>query len=219
MPSTLIMFHYQRDPERIEIETYTKIRELVPLDQFTHEQQQVVLPLIRACGEPGIAERVRFSPQALETAKRAIRNYAPILYDFDTVTTGLQNDLLYQEPLSFINKAVVISQAKANKQTRSMTSVEYWRKYLKGAICLLGESSTALFRLLEMIKYENAAKPALIVATPAGFLHTSEAKQVLMDLYHDLELEYILIEGRWGGSMFATSIMNALLKVQKGIYI
>ncbi|WP_020558200.1 precorrin-8X methylmutase [Thiofilum flexile] len=213
------MLHYQRDPERIEQQTYEKIRELVPLERFTLEQQQVVLPVIRACGEPLIAERLRFSPKAIETAKYAIRHYAPILYDFDTVTSGLQSDLLYQEPLSFINKAVVISQAKAKKQTRSMTSIEYWRRYLKGAICLLGESSTALFRLLEIIKEEESARPALIIATPAGFLQTTEAKQLLMDLYQEMEIEYILIEGRWGGSMFASSIMNALLKIQKGIYI
>ncbi|MBK8452638.1 MAG: precorrin-8X methylmutase [Thiofilum sp.] len=213
------MFHYQRDPERIEQQTYEKIRELVPLEQFTPDQQQVVLPVIRACGEPLIAERLRFSPQAIETAKKAIRHYAPILYDFDTVTSGLQSDLLYQEPLSFINKAVVISQAKAKKQTRSMTSIEYWRKYLAGAICLLGESSTALFRLLEMLKEEDASRPALIIATPAGFLQTTEAKQLLMDLYDELAVEYILIEGRWGGSMFATSIMNALLRIQKGIHL
>ena len=213
------MLHYQRDPERIEQQTYAKIRELVPLEQFTLEQQQVVLPVIRACGEPLIAERLRFSPNAIETAKRAIRHYAPILYDFDTVTSGLQSDLLYQEPLSFINKAVVISQAKAKKQTRSMTSIDYWRRYLKGAICLLGESSTALFRLLEIIQEEETARPALIIATPAGFLQTTEAKQSLMALYQELEIEYILIEGRWGGSMFATSIMNALLRIQKGIYI
>lgn len=213
------MIHYLRDPEKIDRKTYEKIREITILDRFTAEEKQVVLHLIRACGEPALAEKIRFSPQAIEQAKKAIKKYAYLLYDYETVRGGLDSSLLSQEPLCFMNKATVISQAKLKNQTRAMTAVDYWKPYIKGSIILFGHSNTALLHLLELLQAGDLEKPAVVIAMASGFVNTEEAKQLLIESYSELTVEYILIEGRWGGSMFAATAMNALLKIQQEIYV
>ena len=210
---------YLRDPEKIESQTFDRIRELTNLDRFSSDEKQVVLHMIRACGDPSLAEKIRFSPMAIETGKKAIKKYACMLYDFETVKCGLDESLLYQEPMCFINKATVISQAKANKQTRAMTAVDHWKNYCKNAITIFGESSTALAHFLELLKAGELQQPALIIATNAGFINAEGAKKALTDQYDEMNIEYITIEGESGGCMLAAAAMNALLMIQKECYI
>lgn len=211
--------NYVRDPEKIEVQVWDKIREMTNLDRFTIDEKQIVLYLVRSCGEPGLAERVKFSPNAIDAGKKAIKKYAYMLYDHETIRGTLDEKLLYQEPLCFINKSVVISQAKSKKQTRAMTAIDVWKPYLKGSIAIFGYSSTALCRLMELMKEGEVEKPALVVAMPSGFINTELGKNTLQESYADLGLEYIMIEGRWGGSMFAAAAVNALLSMQQGIYV
>lgn len=213
------MAHYVRDPKKIEATTYDLIRELVPLSAFSDDEQQIALHMVRACGEPALVEKLRISSKAVKKGKKAIKNYAHLLYDYDSVQCGLQADLLDQEPLCFINKANVVSQSKAKGQTRSMTAIDHWKPYLKNSIALFGHSSTALLYLLEQVKAEALPKPQLIIATPPGFVNTEEAKLLLENQYDDLGIEYILIEGQRGGSMLAAAAMNALLLMHHDRYV
>lgn len=209
---------YIRDPEKIEVQIWDRIRELSDFSELSTDQQQIVLYLIRACGEPSLAQRVKFSPHAIEAGKKAIKKYAYMLYDHDMLGGNLDRSLLYQEPLCFINKSSVISMAKSTKQTRAMTAVDLWKPYLKNSITVFGYSSTALCRLLELLKEGEVEKPALIIAMPSGFINTEYGKEILQESYDELGVEYILIEGRWGGIMFAAAAVNALLSIQQGIY-
>lgn len=209
---------YIRDPEKIEVQIWDRIRELSNFSDLSRDQQQIVLYLIRSCGEPSLAQRVKFSPNAIEAGKKSIKKYAYMLYDHEMVRGNLDNSMLYQEPLCFINKSSVISLAKSSKQTRAMTAVDLWKPYLKNSITVFGYSSTALCRLLELLKAGEVEKPALIIAMPSGFVNTEYGKEVLQESYDELGVEYILIEGRWGGIMFAAAAVNALLSIQQGIY-
>ncbi len=213
------MHSYLRDPERIDTQTFDRIRELTNLDRFSNDEKQIVLQMIRTCGDPAMAERVCFSPNALEAGKKAIKKYACMLYDSENVKCGFDQELLYQEPMCFINKATVISQAKANKQTRAMTAVDQWKNYSKDAIMIIGHSGTALARLLELLKGGQLEQPALVIAANPGFVNTAAAKQLLIEQYSELNTEYIVVEGEYGGCMLAAATLNALLMIQKGIYI
>lgn len=213
------MTQFVRDREKIERQTYDKIRELTDMERFSADEKQVVIYMVRACGEPGLADKVLFSPNAIAAGKKAIKNYAYMLCDFEAVRGGLNANLLYQEPMCFTNKSVVISQAKANKQTRSMTAVKLWKPYIKKSIVIFGQSSTALCHLLDLIKANEFTKPALVIATPPGFINAELCKESLKEQYNELGVEYIQIEGRWGGSMFAAAAMNALLNIQQDIYV
>ncbi len=210
--------HYLRDPERIRQQNYEKIRELVPLERFTRDQRQVVIHMVRAYGDPELAHHLQFSDSAIDVALKLIKRRHNILYDVELVRHALDESLLYQEPLSFLGKASVISQAKAHKQTRAMTAVEYWRPYMADSVILIGQSATALFHLLEIIK-DGAPKPALIIATSRGFVNAEPAKQALWDQREDLGVECIVLNGSRGGGVLAAAALNALLMIQQGTYI
>jgi precorrin-8X/cobalt-precorrin-8 methylmutase len=205
---------YLRDPERIRQQNNDKIRELVALERFTPDQQQVVIQMVDACGDPELAQHIQFSDRAMETARKAIKIRNNILYDEELVRHALDDALMYQEPLSFLGKASVISHAKASKQTRAMTAVDYWKPYMAGSIILIGQSATALFRLLEILK-EGAPAPALVIAAARGFILAEPAKQQLWKQHRDLGIECIVVDGTRGGGTLAAAAMNALLTIQQ----
>lgn len=210
------MSHYPCDPERIRQQNQAAIRERLPLADFSAEQQQVVIQMVAACGDPDLASSIRFSENAIGAARKAIKKRHNLLYDVELVNHALDASLLYQEPLGFLGRATVISHAKASKQTRAMTAVDCWKPYLAGSIVLAGQSGTALFRLLEILK-EGAPVPALVIATARGFVNAEPAKRLLWDQHRELGVECILISGTRGGATLAAAALNALLKMQPGV--
>lgn len=213
------MHNFVRDPDKIVVQAFDRIRELSNLDRFSKDEKQVVLHLVRLCGQPALADLLHFSPDAINAARKAIKAYAYMLYDHETVKCGFDESLLYQEPLCFINKASVISQAKAAKQTRAMTAIDFWKNYSKGSIAIFGKSGTALARFLEMLRDKELEQPALVIATNPGFVNAGHSKQALMDQYPELGIEYIVLEGSIGGSMLAAEAVNSLLRIQQEIYV
>ncbi|MDE0409791.1 MAG: precorrin-8X methylmutase, partial [Alphaproteobacteria bacterium] len=86
-------------------------------------------------------------------------------------------------------------------------AVDLWQPQLAGALCVIGNAPTALFRLLELLA-GGAPRPAAIVATPPGFVGASEAKAALASGDHGIP--FLTLLGRRGGSAVAAAAVNAL---------
>jgi hypothetical protein len=71
--------------------------------------------------------------------------------------------------LCTLNEPTVPELAKQLGNTRMAAALELWRPHLAGAIVVIGNAPTALFRLLDMLD-AGAAKPALILGFPVGFV-------------------------------------------------
>jgi len=132
------------------------------------------------------------------------------------VSAGMKQKYLVDEPICLINKANVISQAKSSKLSRSMVAVDLWKPYLADSVIVIGRESTALFRLLELLremKDEDSEKtPALIIAMPVGCSSASESKDYLWDNREEIGVPCITVLGNRGGTDMATMTMNTLLK-------
>lgn len=89
---------------------------------------------------------------------------------------------------------------------------------MNGSIVLIGQSGTALFRLLELIK-EGAPRPALIIASPRGFINAEASKQYIGESQCWIDSDCIVVTGPHGGGVLAATAMNALLMMHNGIYI
>ena len=208
------MINFLRDPERIRQLSDTRLREQVALDLFPLEQQPVVIEMVQACGDPTLVQHLRFSQHALSVARKAIKQRHNLLFDVELVKHALDTTLLYQEPLGFLGRASVISHAKSNKQTRALTAVDCWKPHLAGSIVLIGQSGTALFRLLEILQ-DGAPRPSLVIAAARGFVNAEAAKQMLWQQHEALGVECIVVSGTRGGSVLAAAALNALLKMQQ----
>ena len=169
-------YNYIKDPLQIERDSFAQIRQLTDLSALTIEQQQVVMRIVHSVGIPEVATRVRFSQSACEAGIKALSAQCPILCDVEMVKQGLTKRMLTREPLCFLNDEGVVERAKAIGETRTMAALSSWSEYLSGSVVIIGNAPTALFRLLEMIE-QGAAKPALIIGMPVGFVGAAESKQ------------------------------------------
>ncbi|MBX2858301.1 MAG: precorrin-8X methylmutase [Cellvibrionaceae bacterium] len=210
-------YYYETDPLAIEKASFEKIRELSDLSAFDKRQQQVVMRMVHSLGMPHIAEQVRFSADACGAGMRALAANSNILCDVEMVKQGITKRMINKAPLCFLNEASTIHYAKTRGQTRSMAALHRWREHLAGAVVVIGNAPTALFRLLEMLA-QGVDKPALIIGMPVGFVGAAESKRALWDNHQTLGVECITLLGREGGSAVSCASCNALLRCNLGEY-
>ena len=98
--------------------------------------------------------------------------------------------------------------ARAMGTTRSAAAMELWRERLGGALVVVGNAPTALFRLLELVEEEGLARPAAVIGVPVGFVGAAESKVALAS--NTAGLEDLVVHGRRGGSAIAAAAVNAL---------
>jgi precorrin-8X/cobalt-precorrin-8 methylmutase len=100
--------------------------------------------------------------------------------------------------------------------TRTAAAVSLWEPLMEGAVVAVGNAPTALFHLLEML-IDGAPRPAAIVGCPVGFIGAAESKQALTELAdrHGIDIPYVTVHGRRGGSAMTSSALNALAKEEE----
>lgn len=209
-------FSYESDPAVIERESFVQIRALADLSRFDADQAQVAMRMVHTCGDPGITDMIHFSDSAVTQGLAALDAAKPILCDVEMVRHGLSRRL-YDSPIQcYLNAADVASLADERGETRTMAALDYWKPQLDGAILVIGNAPTALFRLLEILQGTDQ-RPALIVGMPVGFIGAAESKQALWALHQQLGVQCITLLGQRGGSALAASVVNALARLQRGI--
>jgi len=210
-----VSFQFEADPKLIEQDSFKQIRVLTPLDGLNEAQQQVVMRIVHSVGLPEVAEQVRFSTNACDMGRAALKANNPILCDAEMVKQGITKRMIKNSPLCFLNDARVPDLAKSVGETRSMAALQLWNDHLEDSVVIIGNAPTALFRLLEMIE-KGAGKPALIIGMPVGFVGAAESKQALWENHERLGIECITLLGRQGGSAVSAATCNALLRCNHG---
>ena len=169
---------------------------------------------IRANQRVSTIEVLRDMPQissanVAEKAHDALATGAPILADCRMVASGISRSRLAagNEVICTLGAAGLARRAATAQTTRSAAAVDLWRPQLAGALCVIGNAPTALFRLLELLA-GAAPRPAAIVATPPGFVGASESKAALAGGDHGVP--FLTLLGRRGGSAVAAAAVNAL---------
>ncbi len=208
------MAKFETNPIKIRKKYTQFVRDELNLDQFSELEQKVAIQMIQAGGDLNMVQSLRFSENIVEKALEVLDDDFELLCDAENVICGVKQKYLKEEPICLIKKASVISQAKANKQTRSMTAVDSWKPYLSGSIILIGNEPTALLRLLEILKESDESDlPALIIAAPSGFVDAADAKQELWKKHQKLQVPCITLLGSAGGSDVTVAALNALLRI------
>ena len=199
---------YIRDGAAIYTRSFAIIRAEANLARFTPAEEKVAVRMIHACGMVELADDIEFSPTFAVDARAALLRGAPILCDANMVAHGVTRARLPA------NNAVVCTLAEPNVatlaaelgNTRSAAAMELWRNRLDGALVVIGNAPTSLFRLLEMFD-ESDARPAAVIGMPVGFVGAAESKEALAA---DGRVPYAIVRGRKGGSAMAAAAVNAL---------
>jgi precorrin-8X/cobalt-precorrin-8 methylmutase len=148
---------------------------------------------------------LRFSPGAIASGIQNLQQGRPIITDVTMVKQGIASlvSKTFNNPIiSAIEQAEIAESGKTRTETGMLRC---WGKYPQ-AIYLIGNAPTALLALCEQLAH-STIQPALVIGVPVGFVSVMESKAAL----RKLDVPYITIEGRKGGSPAAASILNALL--------
>ncbi len=157
-----------------------------------------------------IVADIAFSDGAVATARHALAAGAPILCDVEMVAAGiLTRGLSAAHPIHAATEQLEAAElALSSGQTRAAAGMELLARHHPGAIVVIGNAPTALFRLLELVE-DGAAKPAVVLGFPVGFVGAAESKRALAK--NKLGLPFITLAGRRGGSAIAAAALNALI--------
>lgn len=202
-------YDYLRDPQEIYRRSFETLRAESALHDLPAGIAVVIERLVHACAMPDIVPELRYHPALAERAAAALQAGAPILADARMVVEGITRRLLPADNVVVCTTgaAEVPALAERLSTTRSAAAVDLWHEHLPGSVIAIGNAPTALFHLLELLA-EGAPRPAAILAFPVGFIGAAESKQALIDA--ELDIPYITLLGRRGGSALAAAAVNAL---------
>jgi len=196
------------EPSAIEAESFAIIDREVGEHGFDPRQWPVVRRIIHTTADFDFARTTCFSPGAVEAGIEALRRGASVLADTNMVLAGVNKTRLAAlggDIRCHVADPDVAGKARELGITRSILATR------KGAvegcgIFLVGNAPTALFELLQLAE-TGAARPALVVGVPVGFVGAEESKEALVAS----GLPFIACRGRKGGSAIAAAILNALM--------
>ena len=202
---------YLRNGAAIYERSFAIIRAEADLSRFTPEEAEVAVRMIHAAGQVEVAGLIEFAPEFVSAARKALRGGAPILCDSEMVAHGVTRARLpaKSEVICTLRDPRVPDLAAKLGTTRSAAALELWRDKLARAVIAIGNSPTALFRLLEVLE-AGAAKPAAIIGIPVGFVGAAESKEALAANVSGVP--YLIVRGRIGGSPMTAAAVNAVAK-------
>ena len=203
------MAEYLRDGSAIYERSFAIIRAETCLSRFTQPESEVVVRMIHACGLVEAAEHVVFATGLVDATRAALEAGAPVLCDSEMVAHGIIPR--GNKVVCMLRDERVPEIATRLGTTRSAAALDLWVDRLGGAIAVIGNAPTALFRLLELLS-AGAPRPAASVGVPVGFVGAAESKEELMA--HPLQVPFLAVRGRLGGSAMAAAAVNALARLR-----
>lgn len=199
---------YIKNPMEIEKKSFEIIGSELGETHFKGEELLILKRVIHTTADFDYKNILEISDSAIETAKELFKNGAKIYTDTNMILSGINKKALSatnSEAFCFVRDSDVEIEAKKSHITRSMAAIRKAAS-LNADIYAFGNAPTALFTLKEMIA-KNEVKPKFIIAAPVGFVGAAQSKEDI----EKLNIPYIRINGRKGGSTVTTAIINALM--------
>ncbi|MHB9941883.1 precorrin-8X methylmutase [Clostridium sporogenes] len=202
------MKDYIKKPMDIEKRSFQIIEEEMGEHNFSGEELKIVKRVIHTTADFEYKDLIYIKEGAIEAAKEILKNGTKIYTDTNMALSGINKKALKDLNSTvqcFVSKEEVALIAKDRGITRSMAAVELAAE--EGIeFFVFGNAPTALYKLMELMK-EGKANPKFIIGVPVGFVGAAESKKEL----EKLDVPFITIRGRKGGSNVAASIVNALM--------
>lgn len=195
---------YIEDPDAIYARSFAVIDAETDWAGVAPALRPVVRRMIHACGMCDLAQDVRASAEFVARATTALRAGAPIVTDSRMAAHGLIARLL--PAANPVLCALDRLGGPVEGTTRSAAAIATLDHTLDGAVIVIGNAPTALFRLLERVE-AGVFRPAAVVGVPVGFVGAAESKQALADA---APVPFLTVLGRRGGSAIAAAALNAL---------
>jgi len=198
-------------PKDIERESFRIIKQEFGPTDLDEKTFKVIQRVIHATGDFSFKDNMRFSPGAIETGIKAIREGRDILTDVTMVAAGISKAMLAKwggKVICRVADPEVAARAKAENKTRSEVAIESALQPNIGIVAM-GNAPTALIKTIKSLAEQPLAEVPLVVGVPVGFVNAAESKDLLIEQNSC----YITSLGRKGGSPVAAAIVNALIRL------
>jgi precorrin-8X/cobalt-precorrin-8 methylmutase len=206
-------YDYIDDGAAIYVESFATIRRESELSGIPADAEKVAVRMIHGTGQVDLAKDLVIHPGLVTAAREALGSGAPILCDANMVASGVTRARLPKDNdvVCLLRDERVPALAQAMGTTRSAAALSLLTDRIDGAVVAIGNAPTALFHLLEMI-LDGGPRPAAIVGVPVGFIGAAESKDALttFNADHAIDIPFLTVRGRRGGSAIAASALNAL---------
>jgi precorrin-8X/cobalt-precorrin-8 methylmutase len=206
-------YDYERDGAAIYLESFATIRRESDLTQVPADAEALAVRMIHATGQPDLAQDLVVHQDLVSAARSALATGAPIITDAHMLASGVTRSRLPadNDVVCLLRDDRVPLLAQQWGTTRSAAAVSLWGDRLEGAVVAIGNAPTALFHLLEVL-LDGGPRPAAIVGVPVGFVGAVESKEALaaLALDHGVDIPFLTLRGRRGGSAIAAAALNAL---------
>jgi precorrin-8X/cobalt-precorrin-8 methylmutase len=206
-------YEYIDDGAAIYVDSFATIRGEADLSAIPADAEKVAVRMVHGTGQVDLAGDLVIHPGLVAAARSALEAGAPILTDAHMVASGVTRARLPKDNdvVCLLRDDRVPVLAREMRTTRSAAAFSLLADRLDGAVVAIGNAPTALFHLLEMI-LDGAPRPAAIVGVPVGFIGAAESKEALIAFAgeHGIDIPYVTVRGRRGGSAMAASALNAL---------
>lgn len=206
-------YDYIDDGPAIYLDSFATIRRETDLSRIPGDAEKLAVRMVHGTGQTDLTEVLQVHPGLVGAARSALDAGAPILCDAHMVASGVTRARLPRanDVVCTLNDQQVPELARQMGTTRSAAALALWGDRLDGAVVAIGNAPTALFHLLEMV-LDGAPRPAAIVGCPVGFIGAAESKAALADFAsdHGIDIPFVTVHGRRGGSAMTASAVNAL---------
>lgn len=206
-------YQYVDNGPAIYVDSFATIRRECDLAGLPSDAEKLAVRMIHGTGQVDLVRDLVVHPGLVSAGRAALASGAPILCDAQMVATGVTAGRLPHgnDVLCFLHDERVPGLAQEWGTTRTAAGVSLWEPYLQGAVVAIGNAPTALFHLLEML-LDGAPRPAAIIGCPVGFVGAAESKDALRTLAadHGIDIPFVTVRGRRGGSAMSSSALNAL---------
>ncbi len=196
-------------PQEIE----RKSMEIIASEMGAHSFSEAELAIVKRCihtsADFDYRDSLKISEGAIEHAIKVITEGCTFVTDTNMAFSGINKRVVSHfggDVRCFMADEEVARVAKERGSTRATVCMEKAAELGGPVIVAIGNAPTALVRVCELIE-RGVFEPALVIGVPVGFVNVVESKNVLMQT----KVNYIVAQGRKGGSNIAAAICNALL--------
>jgi precorrin-8X/cobalt-precorrin-8 methylmutase len=189
-----------------------RVRDLVPDETLADRVRQ---KSVHATGDPEFQDLVRFTGDTEEepvlAGARAVLDERPIVTDITMVKAGITgrgHDCPVRKAIG--NGAELAAETGMTRTAASVLELDRQGVY-DGAIAVVGNAPTAALALADCI--EDGTRPAVVVATPVGFVKAAKSRRRLREVADAHGVPAVTNVGRRGGSGVAAGVTNELVHV------
>ncbi len=191
-----------REAMEISEKSRTIVRSIVKGDT---PEDRIRQRCVMATGDPVFAELMRFNNAPVEAGIKAIREGAVIFTDIRMAQVGIIKRWHNCDVRCVLDAGGDI--AEKTGVTRTSAGFMALENELEDAIIVIGNAPSAALTVCGMI--ERGLKPALVVATPVGFVNAAESKE----LVRALDVPSITCVGTRGGTPVAVAVVNEMVEI------